>query len=92
MGNTSYQRVGDTTVNMRSTGQTITEAVAAGVAEYKGIDTFELDPPLYEAIDPEALSVLFRESQGSVRFDHWGCTITVDHDGVVTVTNGEDSR
>jgi hypothetical protein len=64
----------------------------AAVAEYKGIDECELDPPLYRAIEPDALNVLFRESQGDVRFDHWGCTVTVDHDGTVIVTNGEDDR
>ncbi len=77
---------------MRSGGRPVSETVVAAVAEYKRVDVFDLDPPLYEAIDPDALDALFREGEGDVRFDHWGCTVTVDHDGVVTVTNGEDSR
>jgi len=92
MGNVRYQRVDDPAVSLWSGGRPVSETVVAAVAEYSGVDVSDLDPPLYEAIDPDALDALFREGEGSVRVAHWGCTVTVDHDGVVTVTNGEDNR
>ena len=89
MRTTGHQRASDTAVSTRSAGQTVGETVVAAVTDYKGIDELELDPPLYEAIDPDALDVLLKESRGSVQFDYWGCTVTVSHDGVVTVRDRE---
>lgn len=92
MTNLGRQRTRTTTVSTRTGEQKISETVLAAVADYKGTDVFELDPPLYDALDPDALDSLFRGSQGSVRFDYWGCTVTVSHDGVVTVTGEGDNQ
>jgi hypothetical protein len=84
------RRANDATASVRSVGRGLSETVVAAVAEYKGVDAVELDPPLYRAIDPDALDRLFRESRGTVRLNIWGCAITIDDDGVVTVTEGDD--
>jgi hypothetical protein len=86
------QHASDTAVSMRSTGQNISETVVTAVAEYKRTDEVDLNPPLYEAVDPEALDTLFRESRGNVRLDLWNCTVDIGHDGVVTVSSGEATR
>ena len=45
-------------------------------------------PPLYGAIDPDALDDLFESDgqfEGSLTFTYCDRTITVEHDGTVTV-------
>lgn len=58
------------------------------VAEAVDVDPLALDPPLYEAIDPDALDRLFgeRDTEGHVEFVMAGCQIRVRADGVVVVT------
>lgn len=45
-------------------------------------------PPLYEAVDPDALDALFADSQtfGAVTFEYAGHDVTVRADGRVEVT------
>lgn len=58
------------------------------VAEAVDVDPLALDPPLYEAIDPDALDRLFseRDTEGQVEFVMAGCQISVRTDDVVVVT------
>lgn len=45
-------------------------------------------PPLYEAVDPDALDDLFRPDgrfDGSLSFTYCGHSVTVEHDGTITV-------
>lgn len=68
-------------------GQTIAKAVADAV----GIDPVDLDPPLYDVIDAEALDGLFgdRVTEGRVEFTMADCEVTVRADNLVTVTPPE---
>lgn len=57
------------------------------VAEQKGVDPLELNPCLYDAIDPGALVGLVSGTDGPLRvtFSYHGYTITVDEGGTITV-------
>lgn len=86
-----------------SIGKTISDATPAtkiitAVADREGVDPTELDPPLYEAIDPDALNTLFGNQQSSdYRVDGWlsftyaGYDITVAGDGTVRVAARRDN-
>lgn len=70
--------------------KSVSMAVVEAVAERKGIDPVALTPPLYEAIDPDALDALFAplddeldQENASVTFPYDGCTITVYSNGHV---------
>jgi hypothetical protein len=80
----------ETIVRRQSPGQALSYTVVVAVSEYKGVDEFELDPPLYQGLDPDSLDILFRGAVGSLQFDHWGCTITVDHNRVVTIRDADN--
>jgi len=63
--------------------------VVETVAEALGTDPKELGP-LYEAIDPDSLDLLFESpdkfKQGCITFRFEGCHVTVDADGWVAVS------
>lgn len=67
----------------------VSEAVVTAVAESEGVDSTELSPPLYHAVDPDALDSLFSASAGTTRgsgrvtFTYCGYAITVEVDGTV---------
>lgn len=68
-------------------------AVVVALAEAKGIDPIELETPLYDVINPEALDMLFEsrtaaasESAGVVSFTIDGYEVTVTSNQEVTVT------
>ena len=62
----------------------ITEAVA----EREGVDIIELESPLHDAIDTEALETLFAAPQvdASVTFTYCGYTVEVDGDSEIRVS------
>jgi len=64
-----------------SQAETVSEAVLVAVAAREGVPEAELDPPLYEAIDPEALDAVFRDTSGRISFEYCGYRVTVDVDG-----------
>lgn len=70
---------------VEATERSLSGAVLAAVAEAEGVDEMELAPPLYEAINPEALDTLFRETSGTVEFQYHGYRVTVDHEEGVSV-------
>lgn len=61
--------------------------VLEAVAEETGVSPLEIDRPLYEAIDPDALDALFRHgrSETVVEFAYLGCRVRVFGDGEVAV-------
>lgn len=62
------------------------------MADAKGVEPTDL-PPLYHAIDPDALDRLFAPGgprmRGEVSFEMAGCEVVVDGDGQVTATPDE---
>lgn len=69
----------------------VTEAVVDAVADAEGISPLELDPPLYAAIDPDALAQFVARIDGptasevEVSFVYAGYAVTVTGDGDVSV-------
>lgn len=65
-----------------SSANTPTQAVVETVAAVEGVDPLELQPPLFEAIDPEALDTLITSANPdtTVQFVYHEYTITVDSD------------
>lgn len=59
------------------------------VAEREGTDPLDLDPVLYDVLDPDALDSLFDRSDSSVEmeFTYLGYDVAVDADGRVTVSD-----
>ncbi|WP_337652328.1 HalOD1 output domain-containing protein [Halomontanus rarus] len=70
----------------RDSEDTPVYAVVSAVAEAEGTDPVEL-PPLYEAIDSEALNDLFtgraKSTVGKVTFQYAGYDVTVNGNGEV---------
>lgn len=69
------------------------ESVVEAVAAREGVDPVDLDIPLFEALDPDALDTLVRSAsagtdQSSVRveFTYRGYEVTVTEDGAVEVS------
>lgn len=62
-----------------------TEAVLHEVAEEKGVPPEELNPFLYDVIDPDALDAVFQGSTGNVSFEYHGYDVTVSHSGTVNL-------
>lgn len=82
--------------NRQSDDGAVSQRVVAAVAEAHSTDPTEL-PPLYDAVDPDALDALFdrgnygeRENPGRVVFMFADCEVVVHSDGEVTVTAPSD--
>lgn len=61
----------------------LSQVIIEAVAEAEGISPDQLDRPLHNAIDPDALDALFAErteANGYVVFDYYGYDITVHPD------------
>lgn len=69
------------------------QAVIAAVAAAEGVDPLDL-PPLFEAVDTEALDRVLAGDVGQVRVDYHDYRVTVDQRGVVDLesVNREPSR
>ncbi len=68
---------------MVGNGVALSTAVVRAVADREGVDPIELDEPLYEVIDSEALDELFASGDGSVTFEYYGYEVTAHSDGQV---------
>ncbi|WP_458209989.1 HalOD1 output domain-containing protein [Haladaptatus sp. NG-SE-30] len=71
----------------------ISEAVLHAVGQATDIDPIEMDTPLYDVIDPDALDRLFRPSatserdtESEVSFTMEGCKVTIIDNRVVDAT------
>lgn len=78
--------------------ETLPAEVVATVADHEGVDPMALDPPLYEAIDPDALDSLFpsgangqRGSPGRLTFTYNGYRVSVTSDGDVEIFDPDTS-
>lgn len=88
---------GETITRHRWTAATPpTHAVVESVAQRAGVDETEL-PPLYDAIDPDALDAIFdhrgdwpSDAGPRVIFSYAGFEVTVEHDGWLTIYNEFD--
>lgn len=88
------QRVGDSPGAHESDSPMT--AILAAVAAREGTDVADL-PPLYEAIDPDALETLFEPTRegatrtGRLEFTYSGYVVTLvcDRDGTLNVSVGE---
>lgn len=67
------------------TGEPVSSRILAAVAEKEGVDEVELETPMYEVIDPDALESLFRDTRGTVIFEYLEYEVKVDHDHTVEV-------
>lgn len=65
-------------------GASLSEVVLQKVAEREEVPPSELNPPLYDVIDPEALDSVFRGSTGHISFEYHGYAVTVDCSGNVS--------
>lgn len=67
----------------------LSQAVVEAVARAEDADALDLEVPLYDAIDPDALDALFQSDDASVggyiAFDYYGYEVTVAADGRVSV-------
>lgn len=70
----------------QSLEETTSDAVLTAVARREAVSKHELPVPLFEAVDPEALDVLFRNTRGELSFEYLGYAVTVDHRQNVDVT------
>ena len=74
----------------KGSGKSPTEAIIEALAEAEGVSTTDL-PPLYDAIDPDALDQMFKNHTGAsdaeatlcFRFDTWN--IFVRADGLIRI-------
>lgn len=62
--------------------------IVEAVADAEGVAPMELERPLYEAIDPEALETVFTDGSGHAVFQYYGYEVTVDHTGDVELERG----
>lgn len=77
--------------NMSTGTEPLSVVVVKAVADAERIDPLDLPAPLGDAVDPDALDVLFQNGSGRVSFDYCGNEVTVDAEGSVNVTplNGD---
>lgn len=70
--------------------EAVSKKVVEALARATGTDSRNLDPPLYEAIDPEALDVFVASAdQSFVEFEYDGRNVVVSADGTVSVGGTE---
>lgn len=71
----------------------VSEAVIEAIADADDVSPTAMSPPLYRAIDPDALDALFRPSDpgssttGQLEFTYRGYAVTVHDDGRIDVRN-----
>jgi hypothetical protein len=82
------------TTTTSSDGEQFSTAVVEAVAERVGVEPTDLDPPLFRAVDPDALdellSSLATDDSGTVSFSYRGFDVAVDCDGTVTLEESSD--
>lgn len=94
---TSQRNVGRAatkTTELHSEADDVVSRVVTTVAEQEGVEPTAVEPRLYEAVDPEALSTLVEdppESGVTVGFDYAGYRVTVVADGDLHVEATADA-
>ena len=75
-----------THVELDCTRIPISVRVVEALAERLETDPFDMEPPLFEAINPESLDRLFRpDAACRVKFEYEGHAVEVANDGTITV-------
>jgi hypothetical protein len=67
----------------------LSAAVIHEVAECEDVPPAELNPPLYDVVDPDALDMVFRRDTGQISFEFHEYVVTVDHSGDVDLVPSE---
>lgn len=69
-----------------------TTTVIEAIAEHEGLDPLDLEQPLYEVVDPDALDSMIGDGEAghglsdiTVQFSYNGCTVHASSDGSVEV-------
>ncbi|WP_436927181.1 HalOD1 output domain-containing protein [Halosimplex amylolyticum] len=79
--------------NERAPGTDLSVAVIESLAEAKGVTPIDIEQPLYDVVDPDALDRLFTDGESSVSgrvvFDFDAHEITVHSDGDILVRRVE---
>ena len=94
----SRQDSGQDSIDQRtfSTGNDLVVAILDAIADAAGLDAAELNTPLYDVIDPDALAKLFHTLDGSVdgyvAFTYEGYRIVAYSDGTVQVYDEESDE
>lgn len=67
----------------------LSATVVAAIAEHEHVDPMDLDPPLFDVVDPDALDGLFNDTatNGRVTFTYRGADVTVTSEGDVRVSD-----
>ncbi|GAA0666882.1 HalOD1 output domain-containing protein [Natronoarchaeum mannanilyticum] len=67
--------------------RTVAEKVVDAISDAEGEAATELTPPLYDAIDPEALDAVTESmnSEGTIAFEYCGHEVRVDGDGEISI-------
>lgn len=86
-------------VETRQTSAAPSIAVVEAVAAREGVDPVELDRPLNDVLDPDALDRLVRSydaqpgaSPFEVSFTYYGYSVTVSSSGTVRVDGSDTTR
>jgi hypothetical protein len=86
-----------TPVERTARNESLAEIVVWTVADAKDVDPMDIDEPLYETIDPDALERLFEgasagQSKQRIEFTLAGCDVTVYGDRRVVVQPPADTE
>ncbi len=67
--------------------RTVAEKIIDAISDAEGEAPTELTPPLYDAIDPEALDAVTESmnSEGRIAFEYRGHEVQVDGDGEISI-------
>lgn len=94
-GHTASAGRGDGTyrIEVDLDGETsLSTTLVIAAADARGVEPSDLQPQLYDVVDPDALDALFRSIRENARgspvrltFSEWGCRMTVDSEGLVEV-------
>lgn len=79
--------------------ESVSARILQGVAAVTDTPPTDLDPPLYEVINPEALDDLWeplsgdalRDGSGHLTLSLYGCTVRLYHDGTIEIDAPDDS-
>lgn len=74
-------------LDTRQSDQTPSTAVIEAVAAHEAVDPKTLTEPLCEAIDPDGLDAVCRNSAVRVTFEYHGYLVTIDSENQVDLTD-----
>jgi hypothetical protein len=84
------------TAELRSdetSARSVSARVIEAIAEHERLDPLDVDPPLAEVIDTDALDAIIGGAAPgladiTVQFSHNGCRVHVSSDGTIEVSSG----